>query len=296
MDQVKPNPRTKLNEGFLHNILNKLKLRSQSRRFTFSIMVVGLDNSGKTSLIDIVSELSKRARNTQSGLIAARSTPDLSSSRLLASSRPTVGYNYDFIQYNNSVGFNVLDFSGNSKYRDLWLEYYCGVDAIIFVIDSSNPIRFVVARDELDTMLSNPFFSSLRSAKMLTHKPINTEVSAKSEIRMNNNELLIDSRMPRIEPQKLLRISNGRLIESPLDTAGKPGNPCELRTRIPILFLANKCDLSSSVDVTSIIKALNLTRIDTNRHPWHIQSTSSKTTEGLIEALDWLTNILIDQD
>lgn len=276
--------KSKTSEGFLNSMLNKLKLRSQRRKFTFSIMVIGLDNCGKTSLVESISGLSKQDGNIQSDQIGPRSTPDLTSGQC----RPTVGYNFESIQYNNWISFNVLDFSGNSKYRDLWQEYYCGVDAIVFVIDSSDPIRFVVARDELDTMLCNPFFNSL---KMIENNDLQ-QSSIKTEIRMNNNELLTDLRNPRVEPQKILRIHNGRLIESPLDTSGKPGQLRKLRSRIPILFIANKCDLSNSVDATSITKILNFSRLDTKRHPWHIQSTSIITGEGLNDAFNWLIDIL----
>lgn len=294
MDQNKSN--AKPPEGFLNNMLNKFRFRSHRRKYTYSLMVIGLDNCGKTSFIETISKLSKQDGNTQSGLMASRSTPDLSNSQIWTQCRPTVGYNFEFIQFNNWISFNVLDFSGNSKYRDLWQEYYCCVDAIVFVIDSSDPIRFVVARDELDTMLSNPFFTSLKLIEKNTNQPSDQQINVKSEIRMNNNELLTDLRIPRVEPQKLLRISNGRLIESPLDTAGKPGNPRKLRTMIPILFIANKCDLSSSIDVVPIIKALNLSRLDNNRHPWHMQSTSNKTGQGLNEAISWLINVLCQQN
>lgn len=45
--------------------------------------------------------------------------------------------------------------SGQSKYRQLWEHYYNDTNAIIFVLDSTDRVRGVVARDELDQMLNH---------------------------------------------------------------------------------------------------------------------------------------------
>lgn len=46
--------------------------------------------------------------------------------------------------------------SGHGKYRDLWEHYYKDCHGIIFVIDSSDRLRLVVVRDELDLLLQHP--------------------------------------------------------------------------------------------------------------------------------------------
>merc|ERR1719230_773504 len=45
--------------------------------------------------------------------------------------------------------------SGQSRYRSLWEHYYCGVQAIIFVVDSTDRIRMCVPKNELDEMLAH---------------------------------------------------------------------------------------------------------------------------------------------
>jgi len=45
--------------------------------------------------------------------------------------------------------------SGQGRYRDLWEHYYADVDAVIFVVDSSDKIRTCVAKDELEQMLNH---------------------------------------------------------------------------------------------------------------------------------------------
>ncbi|TNN79358.1 ADP-ribosylation factor-like protein 6 [Liparis tanakae] len=51
----------------------------------------------------------------------------------------------------------------NSKYRNLWEHYYKESHAIIFVIDSGDKLRMVVAKEELDTLLNH---EDIRSKKM----------------------------------------------------------------------------------------------------------------------------------
>ena len=45
--------------------------------------------------------------------------------------------------------------SGQGRYRGLWEHYYQDCHGIIFVIDSSDKLRLVVAKEELDMMLQH---------------------------------------------------------------------------------------------------------------------------------------------
>jgi ADP-ribosylation factor-like protein 6 len=44
--------------------------------------------------------------------------------------------------------------SGQSRYRELWQNYTKNVDGIIFVIDSSDTLRFAVVESELKELLN----------------------------------------------------------------------------------------------------------------------------------------------
>lgn len=46
--------------------------------------------------------------------------------------------------------------SGHGRYRDLWEHYYKDCNGIIFVIDSSDRLRLVVVKEELDLLLQHP--------------------------------------------------------------------------------------------------------------------------------------------
>ncbi|KAG5215712.1 hypothetical protein JEQ12_001288 [Ovis aries] len=54
------------------------------------------------------------------------------------------------------LSFTVFDMSGQGRYRNLWEHYYKEGQAIIFVIDSSDKLRMVVAKEELRTLLNHP--------------------------------------------------------------------------------------------------------------------------------------------
>lgn len=45
--------------------------------------------------------------------------------------------------------------SGHGRYRDLWEHYYKDCNGIIYVIDSSDRLRLVVVKDELDLLLQH---------------------------------------------------------------------------------------------------------------------------------------------
>ncbi|CAL4077698.1 unnamed protein product, partial [Meganyctiphanes norvegica] len=54
-----------------------------------------------------------------------------------------------------NVGFTAFDMSGQGRYRSLWEHYYPECEGIIFVVDSSDKLRLVVAKDELDMLLQH---------------------------------------------------------------------------------------------------------------------------------------------
>lgn len=293
------------------SLIARLWSRIRAKKPTLSIMLIGLDSSGKTSLLNYLATINS-CRSSSRGQTVCKSS---SSSQTLKQDTtedgaqsenqneeglnrssgnilPTVGYNYERIQYRH-LTFTVLDFSGQNRYRNLWQEFFNGVDAIVFVIDSSDLIRLVVVRDELETMLNHPYFISLTDA---------------------NTDDIHDHRSfpPSLTQQRQITINQGKLIQSPLETspnsvtarapesadrslskrltcaASSGADSSRRRNKVPILFLANKCDLANSVDTEVIIKALNLNQLPVDRHPWSIKATSVSSNQGIVEAFDWL--------
>lgn len=46
--------------------------------------------------------------------------------------------------------------SGHDRHRPLWEHYYKDCHGIIFIIDSSDKLRLVVVKEELDMLLQHP--------------------------------------------------------------------------------------------------------------------------------------------
>ncbi|CAL6081444.1 ADP-ribosylation_factor [Hexamita inflata] len=89
------------------------------------ILMVGLDAAGKTSIL-------------------------FKLSRSQAIVIPTIGYITEIIEYKN-IKFNIWDVGGKSIF---WTQYYQNIDAIIFVVDSTDTCRIQDARNELQKLMN----------------------------------------------------------------------------------------------------------------------------------------------
>ena len=56
------------------------------------------------------------------------------------------------------MNFTFWDIGGRADHRPYWGDYGSGADAIIFVVDSSDPSRYEEALRELEAVLKNPKF------------------------------------------------------------------------------------------------------------------------------------------
>jgi GTPase SAR1 family protein len=54
----------------------------------------------------------------------------------------------------------IWDMGGQDKIRHLWRHYFTNTDALIFVLDSSDTDRLDLARDTLQTLLTDPLLTS----------------------------------------------------------------------------------------------------------------------------------------
>lgn len=86
------------------------------------LVLLGLDNSGKTSILDIIS-------NRKGDII------------------PSIGVSPTTLVYNDSCNLVVLDVPGSITQQ--WAKYIDKAEAIIFVIDCSDIKRIKCAKEEL---------------------------------------------------------------------------------------------------------------------------------------------------
>lgn len=112
-------------------------LGSKDRR----ILILGLDNAGKTTLLYKL---------------------NLGES---ISTIPTIGFNCEKIRYKN-IELTCWDIGGQKKIRQLWHHYFEGADAVIFVVDSSDRRRISEAKTELLELCSH---RHLRDAVILIY-------------------------------------------------------------------------------------------------------------------------------
>ncbi len=75
---------------------------------------------------------------------------------------PTVGFQVEEFSKNN-ISFTVYDMSGQGRYRSLWEHYYSDVQAIIYVLDSTDRIRMCVAKEELEQLLNHEEIKKIKA-------------------------------------------------------------------------------------------------------------------------------------
>jgi ADP-ribosylation factor-like protein 3 len=132
----------------LLSLLRKLKRSDDEAR----ILVLGLDNAGKTT---ILKKLSKESIDTI---------------------MPTQGFN---IKSMVSDGFklNMWDIGGQKSIRPYWRNYFDNTDALVYVVDSADQERFDECKSELaklvaeDKMAGIPVLIFANKQDLLSSKP-----------------------------------------------------------------------------------------------------------------------------
>ncbi|EGD82816.1 ADP-ribosylation factor 2 [Salpingoeca rosetta] len=94
------------------------------------VIIVGLDNAGKTTILYqyLLSEV--------------------------VVTSPTIGSNVEEVTYKN-MHFVMWDIGGQDSLRASWTTYYTGAKALILVIDSTDRERLALAKEELYRMLAH---------------------------------------------------------------------------------------------------------------------------------------------
>jgi small GTP-binding protein len=110
--------------GNFSSIFKRLLSRKQEVR----ILMVGLENTGKTSILHRLK------------------------GRRFVATMPTIGLNVETVEYKN-IKFTVVDIGGQEKVRPLWRHYYKDANAVIFVVDSNARDRLSEVEYELKILL-----------------------------------------------------------------------------------------------------------------------------------------------
>ena len=109
----------------LLSILRKIKMKEMEMR----IIILGLDNAGKTTIMKKIS---------------GEDITEIS---------PTVGFNIQTLEYNGYL-LNIWDVGGQKSIRPFWRNYFESTDGIIWVIDSVDKYRLEECKLQLRDILS----------------------------------------------------------------------------------------------------------------------------------------------
>uniref|UniRef100_A0A6V2NX47 Uncharacterized protein n=1 Tax=Ditylum brightwellii TaxID=49249 RepID=A0A6V2NX47_9STRA len=94
------------------------------------IVVIGLENSGKTTLLSVL----------------ANGEP--------VETVPTIGLNVKVFKKGN-VNMKCWDIGGQSQYRTEWSRYCKGCDVVLYVVDAAAPQKLATAKKELHKLLDD---------------------------------------------------------------------------------------------------------------------------------------------
>eukprot|EP00160_Parvularia_atlantis_P008019 Unigene1723_Nuclearia_a/m.5295 Unigene1723_Nuclearia_a/g.5295 ORF Unigene1723_Nuclearia_a/g.5295 Unigene1723_Nuclearia_a/m.5295 type:complete len:186 (-) Unigene1723_Nuclearia_a:127-684(-) len=111
--------------------------RSLFWREEMELTLVGLQNSGKTTLVNVLAN--------------GQYTEDMI---------PTVGFNMRKVTKGN-VTMKLWDIGGQPRFRSMWERYCRGVNAIVFVVDSADHEKLDAAKTELKNLLEKPQLASI---------------------------------------------------------------------------------------------------------------------------------------
>ena len=94
------------------------------------ILMLGLDNAGKTSIL-----------------------LQLKENQFMPQSVPTIGLNIEQVEFRD---YNLTFWDVGGQATKLWKHYFDSVDGLVFVIDSTDPERIVKAKQELVRVGKDP--------------------------------------------------------------------------------------------------------------------------------------------
>ncbi|KAI5304676.1 ADP-ribosylation factor protein 3 [Ascosphaera pollenicola] len=199
----------------------------------YSVLLLGLDNAGKTTLLNQIKALFQT--QVEDG-IETQPNPNA------GNTVPTIGQNVATINLPDMY-VKIWDVGGQMTMRRIWQSYYSSCHAIIFVVDSSD-----VGEDADLSKLQDrrPSASSTRTRE----STLTDDTASMDQTSQDNASLNSINRINSMEA----RGSFGRLdecaavLESVLQNSETAG--------VPILVLANKQDREDSVEVVRIKEGL----------------------------------------
>ncbi|KAI5082993.1 hypothetical protein GOP47_0002736 [Adiantum capillus-veneris] len=149
----------------LLSIIRKVKKKEKEMR----ILMVGLDNAGKTTIV-------KRINGEDTSGIS-----------------PTLGFNIKTMQY-KSFRLNIWDVGGQKTLRSYWRNYYEQTDGLVWVVDSSDLRRLDDCRAELHNLLKEERLSGASLLVLANKQDIRGALKPAEIAKVLNLEAMDNSR------------------------------------------------------------------------------------------------------
>jgi len=139
------------------------KVLGKKDKKKFRVLMVGLDESGKTTILYRL-KMYETYRT-----------------------EPTVGFNVEeFSNYNSKISMNIWDLGGQKHLRRLWRHYYPGTQVVlfyrwseliifqgvIFVFDSSDEERYDIARKEFTKIMNDRAMKECSQVLVFANKQV----------------------------------------------------------------------------------------------------------------------------
>ena len=100
-----------------------------------SVLLVGLDNVGKSTL-----------------LAHGKALPPMTTMEIV----PTMGFAIEHLNTGRGTRTVVYDCSGQARYRKMWDHFMNEADGFIYVIDASDKIRLSIVKDVIQDLVAHP--------------------------------------------------------------------------------------------------------------------------------------------
>ena len=157
---------------------------SRNQSNPMRILLLGLDNAGKTSIL-------YKLKLKENVLTI-----------------PTIGFNVETVHPVEGVTFTVWDIGGQHKIRPLWRHYYQNTDGLAYVIDSSDFDRISEAAEELHSIVEDELMHGVPIVVIANKQDLPNAVSCSELIK-------------RLELDKLRNTRNKWFIQSACATSGE---------------------------------------------------------------------------
>lgn len=126
-------------------------LRSLFWRQSLELTIVGIQEAGKTTLLNVLADENFQKDSSYLNTI------------------PTQGLNHRNVRRGN-VNIKIWDIGGQQRFRQMWWRYCRGMDAIVYVVDAADHEKVSLATEELHELLGHTHVQSTIPVLVLGNK------------------------------------------------------------------------------------------------------------------------------